>query len=82
MGILFAVKLLYFIFLLSGVKLCASSFHPSWRAGGRPSFLMDTRGERKGEIMQSNGEKDERLGRERENDFLLLHPLGSYLFLS
>jgi len=82
-GILFPfIKLIYFIFLLSGVKLRASAFHPNWRASGRPSFLIDTLGERKSEIMQSNGEKEERLGRDRKNDLLLLPPQGSYLFLS
>ena len=82
MGILFPFKLPYFIFLLSGVKLRASTFHFSWRASGHPSFLIDKRGERKSEIMRSNGKKEERLGRERKTDLLLLPPRESYLFLS
>ena len=76
-GILFPfIKLLYFIFLLSGVKLRASAFHPSWRASGRPPFLIDTLGERKSEIMQSNREKEERLSRERKKWLIIAAPTG------
>ena len=66
MSILFPFKLPYFIFLLSGVKLRASTFHPGWTANGRPSFLIDTRGERKG------GE----IGQREEKRLLITAPTG------